>query len=174
MFSIEQINEQKEKIIEELKKTPIILVACQKIGISRSTYYRWIHDDCEFLKTTEDAIKIGIQIINDYAESKLITNIQKGDNTAIIYWLKNNHPKYKESFLNLNPVLQKQLVYLLNQNETELLRQILTFVISQQLSTKRANNLISSINKYFKAKTTERRQKEYKTLQDLITNAPLS
>lgn len=174
MSNPDQIKTQKEQIIEEFKKTPIILVVCQKIGIGRTTYYRWVNEDINFAKFVEEAIRFGIQTVNDYAESKLIANIQKGDNTAIIYWLKHNHQKYKEAYLGLNPILQKQLINLLDQNETQLLKQILGFVISQKLSTKMAGKLITVINKYFKAKSTERKKKEYEVLSSLITNLPMN
>ena len=37
--------------------------------------------------------------INDMAESKLIQNIQSGNNTAIIFWLKNHHKEYNERII---------------------------------------------------------------------------
>ena len=35
----------KELLVEQLKKTPIVQVVCEKIGVSRASYYRWRKDD---------------------------------------------------------------------------------------------------------------------------------
>jgi ACT domain-containing protein len=38
-------NKEKDALLEQLKKTPIIQIACEKIGLSRTTYYRWYQAD---------------------------------------------------------------------------------------------------------------------------------
>ena len=90
------INKQKEKIILILEKTPIIGIACQKIDISRSTFYRWQKDDSNFKELSQKAILNGKFEINDFAESQLISLIREKSVSAIIYWLKNNNPNYSE------------------------------------------------------------------------------
>ena len=40
----------KELILEQLRKTPIVQVACEKTGIARATYYRWRKKDKRFLE----------------------------------------------------------------------------------------------------------------------------
>lgn len=167
MSSQEQIKQDKIKIIEELKKAPIILFVCQKVGISRATIYRWIKEDSAFEKEVEIAKHEGTQGINDLAESKLIGNIQKGDNTAIIYWLKFNHPKYRESYLRLEPQIQKQLQTLLHQ-KGDLFERILTLVIEGKISTTVLGRIAKVLEKYQKAKTEEKRQTEYAMLQKLL------
>lgn len=87
---------QKKLLIEHLKKIPIIQIACEKLGISRSTYYRWRDEDPEFENIATEAVNKGKSIINDMAESKLIAGIQGNNMTAIIYWLKHNHKNYRE------------------------------------------------------------------------------
>ncbi len=113
MSADDRIAQEKEKIVEELKRVPIVLAVCQKVGIGRATFYRWLKEDNAFSKQVDIAKAEGLQTVNDLAESRLISNIQKGDNTAIIYWLKHNHEKYRETMLRLDPVLQKQLQELL-------------------------------------------------------------
>lgn len=85
---------QKEKLIERLKKIPIVEVACKQVGIARSSYYRWRKDDEDFATQSTEAIQDGRLYINDLAESKLVTQIQDQNMTAIIFWLKHNHPSY--------------------------------------------------------------------------------
>lgn len=88
--------DQKKAFLEQLPKYPIVQVACEKSGVGRSTYYAWRKSDQAFAKLADEAIESGTHFINDMAESKLISNIQKGENTAIIYWLKNHHSNYNE------------------------------------------------------------------------------
>lgn len=87
-------DEQKEKFLEELAKVPVIQIACQRTGISRPTYYLWAKEDKEFKRLADKAIIEGISVVNDLAESKLINNIQQGNNTSIIFWLKHNNERF--------------------------------------------------------------------------------
>jgi hypothetical protein len=88
--------EQKEAIIQNLEKIPIIQVICEKLGISRATFYRWRESDPDFDKRVKEALNKGISLINDLAESKLLANIQDQNTTSIIFWLKNHHSAYRE------------------------------------------------------------------------------
>ncbi len=80
-------------LIEQLKQTPIIQIACKKIGISRATYYRW-RKNKEFAKNADTALAEGLLLINDLAESQLLSAIQDKNMTGIIFWLKHRHPSY--------------------------------------------------------------------------------
>lgn len=91
---------QKEAFLGQLPKYPIVQVACEKSGVGRSTYYAWRKEDKSFAKEADEAIKSGTFFINDMAESKLIQNIQSGNNTAIIFWLKNHHKEYNERIVH--------------------------------------------------------------------------
>jgi ACT domain-containing protein len=84
----------KETVIKQLKKTPIVQVTCKKVGISRATFYRWKKEDKEFGNDAEAAIEEGLGLINDMAESQLISAIKEGNLTGIIFWLKNHHRQY--------------------------------------------------------------------------------
>ncbi len=95
-FSKKRQREIKKLIIEQLKKTPIVQFACEKVGISRATYYRWRKEDKDFAKSTDEAIQEGSLLVNDMAESQLLSLIRDKHPTAIIYWLKNHHPQYTE------------------------------------------------------------------------------
>lgn len=86
---------QRTEILEILHDTPIVHFACKKVGIARSTFYRWIHDDKAFESLVIAAMDEGIQRINDMGEAKLIALISEGKMPAIALWLKHNHPRYK-------------------------------------------------------------------------------
>lgn len=82
-------------IIQELQETGIVSVACKKVGLSRQSLYRWKEEDPDFSDRIDEAILMGVSSINDLSESKLVTNINKGDQRAIEFQLKNNHPRYR-------------------------------------------------------------------------------
>ena len=86
---------QKELIAEQLEKVPIIHHACEKVGISRASYYRWRKEDREFAKTCDDAIAKGVLLVNDMAESQLLSAIRDGNMTGVIFWLKSRHPAFR-------------------------------------------------------------------------------
>lgn len=85
----------KSKLIEQIKKTPIIQIACEKTGVSRATYYRWRKSDAKFREESDQALLDGAALVNDMAESQLISAIRSQNMTAIIFWLKHHHKDYK-------------------------------------------------------------------------------
>ncbi len=91
-----RLSEDKKRLLENLKQVPIISVACQKLGIGRSSFYRWKSEDKLFSKEADKALAEGRRLINDLAESQLINAIKEQNMTGIIYWLRNNHPGYAD------------------------------------------------------------------------------
>lgn len=87
-------SKNKELLIEQLKKTPIVQIACEKVGIGRATYYRWRKEDAEFAKLSDEALQEGSLLVNDMAESQLMSEIRSKNMTAIIFWLKHHHSAY--------------------------------------------------------------------------------
>ena len=85
----------KKKLLEKLRKTPIVEVACKQSGVPRSTYYRWRKDDEVFASECDDAIEHSAELINDMAESQLISAIKDKNMSAIFFWLKHHHKSYK-------------------------------------------------------------------------------
>lgn len=77
-------------MIEALEKSlGIVTTACKSVGINRSTHYDWMRDDEEYKKAV-----IGIEdIALDFAESKLHKSIEKGSDTATIFFLKTKGKK---------------------------------------------------------------------------------
>ncbi len=91
---IKRQSAQKKDLIERLKETPVVEVACRKIGIARATYYRWKISDEKFSKEADLAFETGSALVNDMAESQLLTAIKDQNMTAIIFWLKHHHATY--------------------------------------------------------------------------------
>src|SRR3990167_8749151 len=84
----------KELLLEILKKTPIVQIACEKAGVGRASYYRWRKEDAEFTQQSDQALLDGNLLVNDMAESQLMSAIKDKNMTAIIFWLKHHHPAY--------------------------------------------------------------------------------
>lgn len=87
--------QDKRRLLEKLTQTPIVEVACKQAGVPRSTYYRWRKDDDVFAAKCDETIEQSAGLINDMAESRLITAIKEQNMTAIIFWLKHHHPVYE-------------------------------------------------------------------------------
>jgi len=86
----------KELILDQLRKTPVVEISCSKLGIGRTTYYRMREQDPEFAKKADEALSDGMKFVCDVAESQLLNSIREGNLTAIIFWLKNRHPAYRQ------------------------------------------------------------------------------
>lgn len=136
--------QDKIKLLEILNETPLVQPACQKAGISRATYYRWRNEDKSFKKESDEAIKKGRLLINDLAESKLISQIKNENMTAIIYWLKHNHKNYIENRVEL---AESQIKALINnfeiRNMKELYARAIKLFVSGKINRANVNSLIS-------------------------------
>jgi predicted DNA binding protein len=84
----------KEKLIEQLKKVPIIQISCERTNIARSSFYRWRAEDKKFAKKVDMAILEGEALITDMSESQLISLIHDRNFQALQLWLRHHHPKY--------------------------------------------------------------------------------
>lgn len=87
-------DQNRQLVLENLKRTPIIQFVCEKLCISRATFYRWRNEDKGFAKEVEKAILEGQLLVNDLAESQLIRSIKDRNFSAIAYWLRHHHPDY--------------------------------------------------------------------------------
>ena len=91
----------KSLMITALKKSMgIVSTACDKVGIVRSTHYKWMDEDKQYRKDVEDIT----EYVLDFAESKLFESIEKDNLTATIFFLKTRAKKrgYVERIENVN------------------------------------------------------------------------
>lgn len=92
---------KKAMFIENYRKDELmgnITKVCDILGIHRSTYYIWLEEDEGFRELMkEEKMKLC-----DLAESELFSRGLEKDTTALIYWLKNRHPDFKEQPMQLN------------------------------------------------------------------------
>jgi hypothetical protein len=86
---------QKQLFIDQLQKTPIIQLVCEKLEIGRTSYYRWRGSDKKFATECDKAIASGQYLINDLAESMLVNAIKDCNLSAIRFWLQSHHESYK-------------------------------------------------------------------------------
>jgi len=84
-----------QQLFTELRKIPVVQVACEKTGISRNSVYRWCREDKDFKKTMNKAIDHGVAFVNDMSESQLLTLIKEKSFPAIRFWLQHRHGNYK-------------------------------------------------------------------------------
>lgn len=93
---------QKQEFLEVFKKIPNILAVCQRIGVGRATIYRWLKEDSVFSQQMDEAERQGREHLNDAIELALIQKAKEMNPTAMIYYLKHNHPRYTESFYGIS------------------------------------------------------------------------
>ena len=87
----------KDAFLSELRKIPIVQVACEKTGISRQSIYRWRQEDKAFEKEMDEALVEGEALVSDMSESQLLTLIKEKNFPAIRFWLNKRSPKYKDT-----------------------------------------------------------------------------
>jgi transposase-like protein len=113
--SIQKRQEAERKLVmDQLRKIPIVQLACERSGVSRSTYYRWRRENPEFRKESDEAMKDGEELINDLSESQLIALIKEKSFPAIQLWLRQHHQKYgnkldvRATIVNEDPLTPEQ------------------------------------------------------------------
>ena len=89
-------NRVKEEFLRQLKLVPIVQVACERVGISRNSIYRWRREDKEFEEAWDSALAEGEALVNDMTESQLLTLIKEKSWSAISFWLRHRNPRYRD------------------------------------------------------------------------------
>jgi hypothetical protein len=105
-------NVLKKAFIEQLKRTPVIEQACQKVNLSRATVYRWIKEKKSFEKEIDLALVEGRTFMCDIAETQLFSLIGDKEFKAISMYLRTHSPRYNDTIevkgLTAEPVLTKE------------------------------------------------------------------
>ncbi len=111
-----RISSTKKNFLENIEKFPIIEIACQKTWITRTTYYRWLEEDEKFNIEAQQKLKIWKDLINDIAESNILSWVRDKDMKATMFWLNNNHKNYSNRpiqnqnyFYNSDPKTSKKI-----------------------------------------------------------------
>jgi len=78
----------KKAIIEMLEQGHFISYTCEKLGIARDTFYRWLAQDPKFKEDVETAQLSRIKIVEDSLYKKAV----EGNPTCIIFFLVNQAP----------------------------------------------------------------------------------
>ncbi len=87
------------KLAEEIEKTPVIQIACDKFGISRNTFYRWMKEEKSFLIRINEAMSLGNGLVSDVAISNVLEGIKRKDAMYTKYWLSHRHPDFRRPFV---------------------------------------------------------------------------
>ena len=99
-------NLKKETLLQALENSlGIVSTACNRSGISRSSFYKWYHEDEEFRKKVDDIDNVKL----DYVETKLFKNIENEKEKSIIFYLQ--HKGHKRGYV------QKQNINLTSNEE---------------------------------------------------------
>ena len=84
----------KKNLLEHLRRTPIVLHATKLIDIGRTTYYDWHKRDAKFAKDADEAIREGIELMNEVVELQLFSLMKEKKFEPIRFWLTHRHPAY--------------------------------------------------------------------------------
>lgn len=84
-----------QAFLDALRTVPVVQVACDKVGLSRNTVYRWKREDADFAEEFDAAIVDGIEYVNDMSESQLLQLIKDRKFPAVRYWLSHHHKRFK-------------------------------------------------------------------------------
>ncbi len=85
MAKISKIEHTKNALIEAMHKSlGIVTRACEIVGITRATFYKYYNEDADFREQCNSIQDVAL----DYVESELFKKIKGGDTTAIIFYLK--------------------------------------------------------------------------------------
>lgn len=121
--------------MDQLRKIPIVLVACEKTGLSRNSVYRWRNEDEVFAKEMDEALQEGEELVNDMGESQLLTLIKEKNWSAISFWLRHRNPKFKEKI----EITTKTDTNILSPEQEALVREALQLATGNKLNITNIN-----------------------------------
>jgi len=80
-----KIQHTKKALLKGLEKSlGVVTTACKQVGIDRTTFYRYYKEDKGFASQVDDLSNVA----KDFAESQLFKQIQGGNPTSTIFYLK--------------------------------------------------------------------------------------
>ena len=85
---------KKDTLLQALENSlGIVSTACNRTGISRSSYYKWYKEDEEFRQRVDEIDNVKL----DFEESKLFKNIENEKEKSIIFYLQ--HKGHKRGYI---------------------------------------------------------------------------
>ncbi|XKT74753.1 MAG: hypothetical protein ACJKTH_01550 [Patescibacteria group bacterium UBA2163] len=101
---------QKKQLIELLEKSPNVGYALSRVGINRSTWSRWRHEDIQFRIDSNYALEFGVASTADLVEGSMLDNAQKGSVPAQKFYLIHNHERYRpaQNIPEENPLTEER------------------------------------------------------------------
>jgi len=130
-------NKFQDQFLDELRKVPIIQVACEKTGLSRNSVYRWKRTDKSFAKKMDGAQVEGVALVNDMSESQLLTLIKEKNYSAISFWLRHRNDNYKDKI----EITTKEDNQALTASQAKIVKQALKLAsITKSRSIKKINS----------------------------------
>lgn len=90
MSRTNKIQQNKKALLEALEKSlGVVTSACKIVGVDRTTFYKYVNEDAEFKRAVDDVENIAL----DFAESQLHKQIQNGEVSSTIFFLKTKGKK---------------------------------------------------------------------------------
>ena len=90
MANLTQTDTHKRAMIEALEKSlGVVTTACKTVGIARQTHYEWYREDEQYKASVDSIADIAL----DFAESQLHKQIQSGEVSSTIFYLKTKGKK---------------------------------------------------------------------------------
>jgi len=83
------------KFVKVLEEAPFVSYAAKKVGMARSTIYRWKKSNPEFREQFDKALNSGREHLIDIAEMALVEKIKGKDMGAIKFFLQHNDKRYR-------------------------------------------------------------------------------
>mgnify|MGYP003119081898 FL=1 len=85
---------KKDTLLQALENSlGIVSTACNRTGISRSSFYKWYKEDEDFRQKVDEIDNVKL----DFVESKLFKNIENEKEKSIIFYLQ--HKGHKRGYI---------------------------------------------------------------------------
>lgn len=120
----------KKAILEQLRKIPVIQICCERVGISRQTFYRYRDSDEDFRKAVAEAVAEGEAFITDLSEGQLISMVRDKNFQAVQLWLRKHHHRYADK-VEISGEIEHKEKRELSPEEKELIKKALRLALPQ-------------------------------------------
>ena len=90
----ERQKREKMVLLEQLRKMPVISVACERTGLGRTTFHRWCKEDPAFNDAVNEAMSEGDKVLDDVGKTQLVSLMKDKKWEAVKYYLEKHHPEF--------------------------------------------------------------------------------